>query len=198
MARKNQNPEYLALRREYVKLAKRADERLVRLEKLAQDPMFKGAKHFAYRWAQKNLKVWSPETEKPRRFNAAIPNNQRSLKKKMRILKQFLDMPTSTKTGIKETFKKKAEDFNELHGTDFTWEQLSTYFHSGLSANADAAFGSSTALELIAEMQRRRDEVIEAIKESNEQTLILTDRKTIAKEVSNFLEKHGTKLLEIL
>lgn len=198
MARKNLNPEYLALRQEYVKLAKRADQRMVRIEQLAQDPMYKGVKYYAYRWAQKNLKVWSGEKDTPLRFNADIPNNKKSLKKKIRIAKQFLDMPTSTKTGIKETFKKKAEDFNELHGTDFTWEQLSTYFHSGLSANADAAFGSSTALELIAEMQRRRDEVIEAIKESNEQTLILTDRKTIAEEVSNFLEKHGTKLLEIL
>lgn len=198
MARKNLNPEYLALRQEYVKLAKRADQRMVRIEQLAQDPMYKGVKYYAYRWAQKNLKVWSGEKDTLLRFNADIPNNKKSLKKKIRIAKQFLDMPTSTKTGIKETFKKKAEDFNELHGTDFTWEQLSTYFHSGLSANADAAFGSSTALELIAEMQRRRDEVIEAIKESNEQTLILTDRKTIAEEVSNFLEKHGTKLLEIL
>lgn len=198
MARKNQNPEYLALRQEYVKLAKRADQRMVRIEQLAQDPMYKGVKYYAYRWAQKNLKVWSGEKDTPLRFNADIPNNKRSLKAKIRIAKQFLDMPTSTKRGIQETFKKKAAEFNKLHGTDFTWQQLSNYFHSGLAANADRAFGSDTALQLVAEMQRRKDEVISAIKESNEKTLVLTDRKTIADEVASFLKKHGTELLEIL
>lgn len=198
MARKNQNPDYLALRREYVKLAKRADQRLVRIEQLSEEPMYKGVKYYAYRWAQKNLKAWSGEKDTPLRFNASIPTNQRSLKKKLQIVKQFLDMPTSTKTGIQKTFKKKADEFNKLHGTKFTWQQLSTYYNSGLSDNADAAFGSSTALQLIAEMQRKKDEVISAIKKSNEQVVILTDRKTIAKEVANFLSEHGTKLLEIL
>lgn len=198
MARKNQNPEYLALRREYVKLAKRADQRLVRIEQLSEEPMYKGVKYYAYRWAQKNLKAWSGEKDTPLRFNANIPTNQRSLKKKLQIVKQFLDMPTSTKTGIQKTFKKKADEFNKLHGTKFTWQQLSTYYNSGLSDNADAAFGSSTALQLIAEMQRKKDEVISAIKKSNEQAVILTDRKTIAKEVANFLSEHGTKLMEIL
>ena len=170
MARKNQNPEYLALRREYVKLAKRADQRLVRIEQQSEKPMYKGVKYYAYRWAQKNLKAWSGEKDTPLRFNANIPTNQRSLKKKLQIVKQFLDMPTSTKTGIQKTFKKKAEEFNKLHGTNFTWQQLSIFYNSGLAA----------------------------IKAANTQTLVLTGRKTIQKEIQNFLKEHGTELLEIL
>lgn len=198
MARKNQNSEYLALRREYVKLAKRADERLVRLEKLAQEPLYKGVKYYAYRWTQKNLKAWSGERDTPLRFNASIPTNQRSLKKKLQIVKQFLDMPTSTKKGIQKTFKKKAEDFNKLHGTNFTWQQLSIFYNSGLADKMDSVVGSDTALQLIAEMQKKEKEVISAIKAANTQTLVLTGRKTIQKEIQNFLKEHGTELLDIL
>lgn len=198
MARKNLNPEYLALRREYVKLAKRADERLVRIEQLSEEPMYKGVKYYAYRWAQKNLKVWSGEKDTPLRFNANIPTNQRSLKKKLQIVKQFLEMPTSTKTGIKKTFKKKAEEFNKLHGTNFTWQQLSIFYNSGLADKMDSIVGSDTALQLVAEMQKKGKKVISAIKTANTQTLVLTGRKTIQKEIQNFLKEHGTELLDIL
>jgi precorrin-6B methylase 1 len=62
----------------------------------------------------------------------------------------------------------------------------------------DSVVGSDTALQLIAAMQKKKKEVISAINESNTQTLVITERKTIAQEVAKFLSEHGTELLEIL
>lgn len=197
MASKKQSLEYIALRAEYVKLAKRADERLVRIEQLQTQKGFENVTKYAYAWAQKNLQRWSGKKECSR-FNAAIPKNIQSLEAKLHIVKQFLDMQTSTKRGIVKTYKNRADAINKVYGTSFTWQDLSTYFNTSLAKRAEKLFGSKTALRVIGQMQKDSDEVIKAIKEGSESTVMVSGAKNIKKKVVEFLKENGLELIDLL
>lgn len=197
MAKQKQSLDYIALRSEYVKLAKRADQRLVRLEQLETKPGFENVTKYAYAWAQKNLQRWSGKSEGSR-FNAAIPSDIKSLEAKLHIVKQFLDMQTSTKGGILKTYKKRADALNKKYGTNFTWQDLSKYFNSSIAERAAAKFGSKTALRVIGQMQKKSDEVINAIKSKSENTVMISGTKNVKKKVVEFLQENGLELIDLL
>ena len=198
MAKRKQSLEYIALRAEYVKLAKRADQRMVRLEELTSQEEFIQVTQYAYKWAQTNLKHWSKKKKTHRRFNADIPKSMKSLEAKLNIVRQFLDMKTSTKSGIVKMYKTRAKTINEKYGTSFTWEDMVTYFTSDIAINAEKTFGSVTALRVIGEMQKKPQDVIDAINESKENTVIITGEKNIQSKVTEFLKENGLELLDLL
>ena len=112
----------------YRRIAKQADQRLVRLEKLAaQGGYYKGVKEWAYARASYDItQKWGGNPESPR-FNTKPPENTNELKAKINDIQEFLQMKTSTKAGIKEAYKKKADSFNENFGTDVSWEDWAEY-----------------------------------------------------------------------
>lgn len=112
----------------YRRIAKQADQRLVRLEKLAaQGGYYKGVKEWAYARASYDItQKWGGNPENPR-FNTKPPENTNELKAKINDIQDFLQMKTSTKAGIKEAYKKKADSFNENFGTDVSWEDWADY-----------------------------------------------------------------------
>ena len=124
--RKTRDKAYDALVKEYRKLAKRADQRLVRLEALSNHEGFKNVKSWAYRKAMRNVKYWGGEGAE--RFNTKPPNNMNLLKAKIRDIQEFLQSATSMKKGILEVYKKRSDTINKKYGTDFTWEDLAGYF----------------------------------------------------------------------
>ena len=54
--RKARKQRYAALVKEYRKLAKRADQRLVRLERYAQQPKYSNVTQFAYKKAMRDIR----------------------------------------------------------------------------------------------------------------------------------------------
>lgn len=127
------------LLKEYRKLAKRADQRLVRLEGYRHDKGFKGITEYAYKTAMKDIKSYSGQNAT--RFNTAPPpENQkgrdpnRMLKEKISDIKKFLASPTSTKRGVIAVNKKRADALNnskKLFGDEpanFTWQEWSNFW----------------------------------------------------------------------
>lgn len=112
----------------YRRIAKQADQRLLRLENLAKrGGYYKGVKEWAYARASYDItQKWGGNPEKPR-FNTKPPENINELKAKINDIQDFLQMKTSTKVGIKEAYKKKADSFNENFGTDVSWEDWADY-----------------------------------------------------------------------
>lgn len=117
-----------SLEQYYRRIAKQADQRLVRLEKLAaQGGYYKGVKEWAYARASYDItQKWGGSTQKPR-FNTKPPENTNELKAKINDIQDFLQMKTSTKAGIKEAYKKKADSFNAEYGTNVGWEDWADY-----------------------------------------------------------------------
>ena len=156
------------LLREYRKLAKRADQRLVRLEKLSQTKNFKQVKQWAYKNAATDAIHWGANPEKPR-FNIAPPRTEKGninttqLKAKIQDMKNFLEKPTSTKAGIVNIYQKKADTLNEKYkkwGLDLNWSDVGDFFESKLYKKLAKSMGSGTRIKAIATIKENEEEIL--------------------------------------
>ena len=150
----------------YRTLAKAADQRLVRLEKAAQEPNYGNATQWAYARAQRDIKEWSGEAAT--RFNTKPPASKAQLTRKIEDIRTFLNGPTSTKKGIMDVYKQRADTINKKYGTKFTWQSLAKFYDSGQAELWDSKFGSKTALRTIGVIQKKSEEMLKRIREAEE------------------------------
>lgn len=121
----------------YKRLAKQADQRLLRLERLAEkhEKGFEGVKSYAYKAAMKDIQLLTGNRDATR-FNVMTKKtkagevNKALLHAKLNAVKRFLESPTSMKSKIIETYKERADTINEKQGTNFTWQELARIFES--------------------------------------------------------------------
>ena len=130
----------------YKRLAKVADQRLVRLEQLSEQAGYDNAWKWAYKSAQKDIEKWGGN----KRFNTAPPSDQRQLKAKINDIKAFLGAKSSTKSGITEVYKKRAKTWNEKYGTDVSWEDLAKYYSRGINKKLELDMNSDVVNKAIA------------------------------------------------
>lgn len=148
----------------YRRLAKTADQRLVRLESYKYDKHFKNIEKWAYKKAIDSIHSWSGE--RATRFNTAPPKDDEKLLAKINEIRNFIEMKTSTKAGIIRTYDKMAKTTNEKYGTSFTWEDLATYYESETNKKWSELFGSDTALRIIGIIQKNKDLLSKEITEA--------------------------------
>lgn len=116
-------------------LAKAADQRLLRLERLAADENYKGVLSYAYESAMYDIKALTGNPN-ARRFNVAVKKtkagetNVTELRQRISAVKKFLESPTSMKSSITAVYKKRAKSVNQSLGTNFTWQQVGRFFES--------------------------------------------------------------------
>ena len=180
MARRSErNQKYAALVKEYRTLAKRADQRLVRLEKYAQQEKYANIKQYAYAKAQRDIRSWSGE--KATRFNTKPPSSINSLQAKINDIKNFLQSATSSIKptadnvvrnekgqiiggGIDLTYQKRADTLNQKYGTDVTWENVGSIFESTLYKKLSKKYSSKTAVRVIGKLQGNEKKVVKSFK----------------------------------
>ncbi len=182
------------LEKEYRKLAKRADQRLVRLERLSKEAGYEKVTEYAYRVAMRDIRSWSGS--EATRFNTRPPKNTNQLKAKIADIKKFLGSVTSTKTGIKKSYDARVKSFNKKYGTDFSSEELAEFFRSTLYKKMDAKFVNSDVIfKAVGEMSKNEDEIKAAIEEHRPIHISTDDmhvQDTIDKLVRTRLKKHVT------
>ena len=183
------------LLKEYRKLAKRADQRLVRLERYSEEENFQTATKWAYARAMRDIKQWSGEEAK--RFNTKPPENMQQLQAKINDIKQFLENKTSTKAGIIKVYKQKADTVNKKYGTDFTWDDLADFYTSGTAEKLDKVFGSKTVLKAVAVIQDSKKEIADAIKENRDKHLRVKD-PIVENTVNKILNDQGIDISMLL
>lgn len=169
---------YQELVKEYRRLAKRADQRLVRLEKLSEKEGFENVLKYAYAKAEQDILVYGKPRNKPR-FNTAPPQNTNSLQGKINDIKRFLDYPSSTQKGIESIYQARADTVNKNMGLRtfdqstgrwvnspdaFTWEDLANFFTSKSWDKLGQAFGSKTVMMIIGKIKMNYNEISEAIR----------------------------------
>ena len=179
-----------SLEKYYHRLAKTADQRLVRLESYEHDKYFKPATQWAYSRAQHDLQKWTGKGPgaKKLRFNTAAPKGDEQLISKINDIKQFLSSPTSTKKGIVDVYKKRADTINEKYGTSFDWKSLAKYYDSGLAELWDSKFGSKTALRTIGQIQKKGKKVVEEINKA-----VTKDQKAEDKSMADAMVRKALK-----
>lgn len=124
----------------YRRLAKAADQRLLRLERLSLNEGYREVKGFSYARAIEDIQIYNPGAT---RFNTKMIIDevtglvdQRILKERTMSVLDFLQAPTSTKYGIDRNFKNSIETINKNFNTGFTWSDAAAFFikeqHKGL------------------------------------------------------------------
>lgn len=192
-----------ALEKEYRKLAKRADQRLLRLKRLSEQPGYEGVLNYAYKVAQRDIRSWSGE--KATRFNTKPPSNTNQLKAKIADIKKFLESASSTwgrtkeTKGIKQIYEDRTRTINEKYGTDFTWQELAKLFESGLwkKIKSKDDYGSDTDFTTIADIKKNFKEVKDAIKHDREINIdTLDDVENFA--INEMISQYGSDILKAL
>ena len=177
--RAQRNAKYTALVKEYRKLAKRADQRLVRLEKYSRQEKYSNILQYAYARAQRDIRSWSGENAT--RFNTKPPSNMNSLQGKINDIKTFLQSASSSIKptqdnavyndkgqiiggGIDLTYQKRADTLNQKYGTDVTWENVGSIFESTLYKKLSKKYSSKTAVRIIGKLQGNEKKVVKSFK----------------------------------
>ncbi len=150
----------------YRRLAKAADERMVRLEKLATQQGFSSVTRYAYKKAVYDINVYRQNDEGIPRWNTKPPAENQLLNEKIQGMIRFLQAPTSTKKGIVDTYKKRAETINKNYGTNLSWQEVADYFQKGIADKLTQEFGSKTALVAIGRIQRAKRNIIKGVKDN--------------------------------
>lgn len=141
-------------------LAKRADQRLVRLEQLAGQKNFEGVLTYSYKSAMKDIRTLTGNREATR-FNVALQKtksgevNKALLHAKINAVKRFLESPTSMKSKIIDVYEKRAESINRDYGTNLTWQQLGRFWESSGYEKMSKTYGSDVILKAIGRMMQK-------------------------------------------
>lgn len=131
--------DYQKLLKEYRKLAKRADQRLVRLEGYRHDKGFQNITQYAYKKAMSDIRSWSGKGSK--RFNTAPPKTAAELKAKISDIKSFLQSPTSSKKQVMKVTKSLNQRFFGKDKKQYlTWEEWANFWERVDSENTDSRF----------------------------------------------------------
>lgn len=170
----------------YRRLAKAADQRLVRLERLAENPLYQNIKKFAYEEALEDIHKWNGVTAS--RFNT-VPPERDKLYDKIEDIKSFLTKQTSNVGGINLMYKRMANTFNAKYGTNFTYQQIMKYFDSQQNEKWNKLFGSKTALTVIGEIQKSAKKIKREVSEADKRNIIIND-------ISSKPGKHGLTMLQ--
>ena len=191
----NMPDNYDDLVKVYRTLAKSADQRLVRLEQYSNQKNFKTAIKWAYARAQRDIKAWSGQDAT--RFNTKPPASKQVLRAKIEDIKTFLKAPSSTKKGIIEIYKQKADTFNANHHTNFTWEQIGKFFESDFAKNMTDDMDSTVTAKVLVTLSKNKDKVIKKIEEQDQIDIKAPDSMT--KElVFESISKYGEDVLEAM
>lgn len=198
------NPEYINAYIEYKQKAKKADQRLVRLEALAHEEHFRGVLEFGYKRAIRDIASWGGN----KRFNTAPPTTLTQLEAKIADIENFIAASTSTKTTILEIYQKRADTFNKgyvnkqgqlvggwgnEYGVEFTWEDIANYYEDKKNVRKDIQLGSKTEVRALAVIKKLGKDVAGDILETRKKIQRITgDDKILAKEVENLVKQGYT------
>ena len=179
--RKNWEQEYQKLAAEARKLAKRANQRMVRLERYAQEKAYQGATEFAYDIAQKQIKALYGKqgdklryTEKQRLVSVSdgtkdltgadlYRQNVYMLRAKIRSMEEFLESESSTKTGLKKVYDKRAHTISTAskfgladQGLSLSADDLQRFFESKKQSKLAKMVGSLNMFVVAAVMKKNK------------------------------------------
>lgn len=200
--RKARNAKYAAAVAEYRKLAKRADQRLVRLERYSQQEKYANVTQYAYAKAMRDIRSWSGKDAT--RFNTKPPANLNSLMAKINDIKGFLQSASSTIKptadnavynekgqivggGIDLTYQKRADTLNQRFGTNVTWENVGSIFESTLYRKLAKKYESKTAVRIIGKLQGDDKKIQRAINDKKSYNVRIKGEKPLEEAVNKTL-----------
>lgn len=178
----------------YKTLSQTADKRLQRLEEYEKQAGFENITKWAYARAMTDIKKWGGDQAK--RFGKTIPEGKMQLLAKINDMRTFLTAPTSTKQGTIAIFKKRADTINKKYDTNFSWSNIGNFFESEMYKKLDGKYDSDTIVEAFGKIQDAKEDIVEAIKDSDKIQRISDD--IVNEAVWTMLEDYPDDVKELL
>lgn len=174
----------------YRRLAKVADQRLVRLEKLAEsgERGYQNVKKWAYDSAMADIKAF--DGENARRFNTAPPVEERQMLQKINSMKRFLGKVTSSKSKIRQSYDARAASFNKKYGTNVSWEEIGNAYESKAMEKLKNKYGSDSIARAIANIRNHKEE-LQKVKEENKKILKVEGDPLVSKLSLEIYDLYG-------
>ena len=178
--------------KEYKKLAKRANQRLVRLERYQREGL-KEATSYAYKYAQSSIAGFRGEQYK-RWSESGAGYTPGDISLMLSDIKSFLGKQTSTKSGFTSINDKRTRALNETLGTEFSSSEFQKFMETGgLFDKLISQFGyreafkaGSKIMQNITERQKNvsKKQIMESLKQ-----VTLSDVDVIDKEMKTKIRK---------
>ena len=183
------------LEQEYTRLSNTAYSRMRELEKWVQrEPQYKSVLDWGYRLGKKAIARMYGENAKS--FRRKAPTDKETLIQNISEVEKFLSLPTTTKTGVIDIYKKRADTLNKNWGTNFTWEDLASFFEGTGFEKNEMAYGSDVYLLAIGEIQKNEDNIIKAIKQKRDTNLNIKD-EAVKEAVDSLINEYGIKVVDL-
>lgn len=131
---------YDSLYQEYRRKAKRANQRLVRLEQYSKREKNKEVLRYAYGRAQRDIASFWGKDKARWPENPDKAGTETMIREQLSDINRFLESETSTigrsflqpgKGGIKDIYEQRAIQFNKEFGTELTGKQITRLMESG-------------------------------------------------------------------
>lgn len=138
------------------RLGKIADTRMARLRDLSNKPGFKSATDYAYKRAQYDLQTVFGGANKFERTLKSTGNpyaDMVNFNARVNALKNFIDDPTSTKSGI-ERYSRAANTINDKYGAYFSWDDIANFYGREKNKILEKQVSSKTLLRAIGFVKR--------------------------------------------
>lgn len=145
------------------KINKTADSSLRKLEVYRHDKGYHDIDKYAYAKAMRNIKAIGGN----KRFSIKVDESmsKQEIQKRINYTLEFLNSPSRTKTGINRIYKKRAETLNSKYGTNYTWQQLTQLFESGVFDALIEKFASESTFRSIGKFQKNKEATIKMLNE---------------------------------
>lgn len=172
--RKKTVQEIKRLQREYHDLARSANNRMTRLEKLAKNPEYAAVLGYAYKDAAYDLKhIFGGASRFPQDISRMSANdtNIRKMKQYIRSIKNFLEAPSSTKKGVDKVYRHRASTINRKYKTNFTVNDMHVFFDTTVWKKLNARYSSESALKVVDTVQKNYKEILAEAEEARQNNL---------------------------
>ena len=187
------------LTEQYKKLAKKANMRLLRLEKRAgSNPALLD---WAYAHAQEDIRKWrgSGKQRYPSTVKQDAPISQ--LQARIADVEKFLEMETSTISGVKRVNEKRVDTINNKYGTDFTSSDFQQFARSGMLDKLKAQYGSKTMWKAIGQIRKNMDTLVKQMKQHKAREIIVDEDDPILQATVDEIlssRRYGKTLINLL
>lgn len=173
--------------------------RLLRLEKRAgTDPALLD---WAYAHAQEDIRKWrgSGKHRYPSTVKQDAPISQ--LQARIADVEKFLEMETSTISGVKKINDKRVNTINKEYGTDFTASDFQQFARSGMLDKLKTRFGSQTMWKAIGTIQYNMDKLVKQMEQHKKREIIVEGNDPILQSVVDEIissRSYGKNLINLL
>lgn len=124
----------------------------------------------AYKGIIRDIKAMFGEQK---RFSKSMPATVREYQKRMNAIRRFYEKPSSTITGAKNVFQKRAESISAKANANVTSEQLMALFETGLFKQlVKDTFGYVTGVKAIGRIQRQGERILRDLEQGKKITFL--------------------------